>query len=155
MNKLLRKFVLIFLAIFACSGCHQPVGGFNGGGNGNGYANDFILLKPNRQLYSLDSVFDNTFNRDTDFIVYIANNGPLQKIDSSNTDLVIEIFSTPGLIGVEISEVVDSFFSFTVPGRYKVKGTYLDKTDEYSIEVQGVFSDPGDGSDFTGIKWLD
>jgi len=157
MNKLF-KIIIIFLAVCIHTGCQQPVGGFgsgNGSGNGNGSENDFILLKPNRQLYSLESVFDNTFNRSTDFSVYIANNGPLVKIDPLDTDLKIEIISTVGVIGAEINEEVNSFFAFAVPGRYKVMGTYLDKTDEYSIEVQGNFSDPGDGSDFTGIRWLD
>ena len=154
MNKLFNRLIIFFLALFVCIGCQQPVGGF-GGGNGSGGANDFILIKPNRQLYSLESVFDNTFNRSTDFVVYLANNGPLTKIDPLHTDLKIEIISTVGVIGTEINEEVDSFFSFAVPGRYKVIGTYLDKTDEYSIEVQGNFSDPGEGSDFTGIKWLD
>ncbi|MCL2212194.1 MAG: hypothetical protein FWB95_09760 [Treponema sp.] len=154
MNKLFKHIIFIFLAMFVCAGCQQPVGGF-GNGNGSGGANDFILLKPNRQLYSLNSIFENTFNRSTDFAVYFANNGPLQKIDPLDADLKIEIISTVGFVGAEINEEVDSLFYFAIPGRYKVIGTYLDKTDEYSIEVQGNFSDPGEGSEFAGIKWLD
>jgi len=156
MNKLFSTIIIIFLSVFVYTGCQQPVGSFgdSGKGNGNG-TNNFILIKPNRQLYSLNSIFDNTFNRSTDFVVYYANNGPLQKIDSLNADLKIEIISTVGLIGAEINEEVDLIYSFAIPGRYKVIGTYIDKTDEYSIEVQGNFSDPGDGSDFTGIKWLE
>ncbi|MCL2175949.1 MAG: hypothetical protein FWB73_07885 [Treponema sp.] len=154
MNKLFNRLIIFFLALFVCIGCRQPVGGF-GGENGKGGANDFILLKPNRQLYSLEGMFDNTFNRSTDFVVYLANNGPLTKIDPLSTDLKIEIISTLGVLGAEVNEKVDSSFSFAVPGRYKVIGTYQDKTDEYSIEVQGNFSDQGDGSDLTGIKWLD
>jgi len=157
MNKLYKRIIIIFLIIFVCTGCQQPVGNFDGSGGGStsGGTNDFILIKPNRQLYSLESIFDNTFNRSTDFVVYLANNGPLQRLNSLDSDLKIEIISTVGLIGAEINEEVNSSYSFAVPGRYKVIGTYFDKTDEYSIEVQGNFTDPGNGSDLAGIKWLD
>ncbi|MCL2265505.1 MAG: hypothetical protein FWC22_05630 [Treponema sp.] len=152
MNKLLT-IVIIILAICVYTGCQQPVGGFVGGSGES--TNNFILLKPNRQLYSLESIFDNKFDRGSDFTVYIADNGPLQKIDPFDPSLTIEIISTIGLVGAEVNEEVDDYFPFAIPGRYKVKGTYVDKTDEYSIEVQGNFSDPGEGYDFAGIKWLD
>ena len=158
MNILFKNILIIFLVIFIYTGCRQPADSFDSGGSGNSGANgayDFILIKPNRQLYSLNSAFENTFNRKTDFMVYFANNGPLQKIDSLDPDLKIEIISSVGLIGAEINEEITSVFSFAIPGRYKIFGTYQGKSDEYQIEVQGNFSDPGEGSDFAGIKWLD
>jgi len=157
MNKLFNRLIIFFLALFVCIGCKQPSDSFDsGGGNGNNNgSHDFILIKPNRQLYSLNSVFENTFNRSTDFAVYFANNGPLQKLDPLDSNLKIELISTIGLIGAEINEEINSFFSFAIPGRYKIIGTYKDKKDEYQIEVQGNSYDPGEGSDLAGMKWLE
>ena len=158
MNILFKNILIIILVICVYTGCRQPSDSLDGGGNGNGSGSgthNFILIKPNRQLYSLNSIYENTFNRETDFVVYYADNGPLQKLDPLDSNLKIELVSTIGLIGAEINEEISSIFSFAIPGRYKIIGSYQNKTDEYQIEVQGNYSDPGDGSDLAGIKWLE
>jgi len=139
-------------------GCSSPVGSIeDSGGNGNGDGKgdyNFLMLTPNRQLYAIKGVSDNRFDRLSDFQAYAANGGPLIKLDPADSNLTIEILSAPGFLGAEVSEKVQTVYPFALPGRYIIKGTYFGNTDDYSIEVEGEFSEPGDEYDFGGIMWL-
>jgi len=157
-HRLARLF--IFLAVCVITGCSSPVGsisdsGGNGNGNGNGNGSTtFLLLKPNRFIYRVDDVMQCRFSRPSDFKVYASDNNGLKEIDPLDSNLVIEILSTPGFLGTPVSEQVKNSYDFAIPGTYRVRGTYFGKTDEYAVDVQGIPPNPGDGTDFTDIVWL-
>jgi len=157
MRRLSVKY-FIFLAVCVITACPSPVGSINdaGGGKGNGGSNyNFLMLKPNRQLYALNTLFDKRFSRPDDFQAYAADGGPLVKLEPDDKNLTIEVISAPGFLGTEISEKVSAFYDFPQPGRYIIRGTYFGNTDEYSVEVEGEYSEPGMEYDYGYIKWLD
>jgi len=144
----------IFLAVCVITGCSNPVGSIDESGGNGGGSNNFLMLKPNRILYEIDK--SDTFSRASDFQAYTSDGGSLRLINPLDSSLGIEIIAAPELVGNQTSEsVTDTYKLPKLPGRYKVKGTYFGKTDEYSIQVEGSLSDPGDEYDFGGIKWLE
>lgn len=158
MNRFI--YLLIYLSIlFNLTGCTQPVGDIvhnssgNGSGNGNGVNYDFLMLRPNRILYDADGGANGRFDRQADLRVFVADNGEFKSLDPADSLLTIEVIENPGL-NSEVITAVNTHHIFSLPGRYIIRGTYNEQSDEYSIEVRGSFVNPGDGSDFVDIIWL-
>lgn len=144
----------IFLAVCVITACPSPVGSINESGGGNG-SDKFLMLKPNRILYALNYDTDKRFDRASDFQVYVSDGGPMRKLDPSDSNLKIEVISTPGFsFDAGISETVTKVYDFAYAGRYIIKGTYSGNTDEYSVEVEGMITEKDTGNNYAGIKWL-
>jgi len=163
MRHILSILFILFLSVCVITGCSSPAGSIlddgSGDGDGNGDDNgnsrdhyDFLMLRPNRILYEVDGGADGRFDRSADLRVFVADDKGYRALDVNDSDLVLELIMNPGLAG-ESTAVLSAYFPFSEPGRHTVKGTYNDKTDEYSIEVRGTFVNPGDGSGFIGIEW--
>jgi len=150
MRHLLTRILIIFLAVCGITSCAPPVGSIV-----NDKAKyDFLMLRPNRILYELDvAPRDATFVRLEDLSVFVAEKGNYRKVNVTDPSLKIEIIMNPGTMAQKVNVVYNGYFEFTQPGRHIIKGTYGNQEDEYSIEVNGEFTNPGDGSDFVGIKW--
>jgi len=152
MNRLIAGLIII-LALFVY-GCRQPVGSITDGGNGSNTTYDFLMLRPNRLLYDADGGVDSRFDRKHDLRVFVADKDGFKNIDTNDPGLILEIVLNPGMISESTSVITNGYFPFSEPGRHIIKGTYEGKTDEYSIEVRGVLTNPGDGNDFFEIIWL-
>jgi len=153
MRHILSVFI-IFFSVCVITGCDSPVGNISDGG-GNGYGRgqyDFLMLRPKRFLYELDSGADGRFDRVADLSVFVADDDGYRMINILDPNLTLEIIMNPGFAG-ETTVVINTLFTFSEPGRHIIRGTYGNKTDEYSIEVRGTFVNPGDGSGFIGIEW--
>ena len=153
MNRLVAGLIFI-LALFVY-GCKQPVGSLSdseGGGSKTTY--DFLMLRPNRLLYDTDGGMDSRFDRKNDLRVFYADKDGFKNIGNDDPKLILEIVLNPGMMSESTSVIKNGYFPFSEPGRHVIKGTYEGKTDEYSIEVRGVLSNPGDGGDFFEIIWL-
>jgi len=156
MNRLIAGLIII-LALFVY-GCSQPVGSITPGGNGN-TTYDFLMLRPNRLLYDADGGADSRFDRKNDLRVFLADKEGFKNIDNNDPKLLLEIILNPGMISETTAVITNGYFPFSEPGRHLIRGTYEkgtkeEKTDEYSIEVRGVLTNPGDGNDFFEIIWL-
>lgn len=150
--------LIIILTLFAY-GCKQPVGSIDINGGGSGTTYDFLMLRPNRILYDADGGMDSRFDRKNDFRVFLADSEGYRKIENDDPGLVLEIVLNPNSMSENITVIKNGYFPFSAPGRHIIRGTYNkgtknEKTDEYSIEVRGVLSNPGDGNDFFEIIWL-
>jgi len=152
MNRLVAGLIII-LALFV-SGCSQPVGSIDINGGGSGTTYDFLMLRPNRLLYDADGGIDSRFDRKNDLRVFLADKDGFKNIDNNDPKLLLEIVLNPGLMSERTSIINNGYFPFSEPGRHVIRGTYDKKTDEYSIEVRGVLTNPGDGGDFFEIIWL-
>jgi len=140
--------IIIFSSVI--TGCGSPVGSISdGGGSGRGQY-DFLMLRPKRILYEVDG----RFSRADDLTVFVADDNGYRSLDLSDPGLRLEVVIYPGTMAEEITPVT-TYFPFSLPGRHIIRGTFGGKTDEYSIEVRGDFANPGDGSGFVGIIWLD
>jgi len=150
--------ILILLVLCGFSSCIEPVGYIdsngNGIGNGSGSQYEFLMLRPNRILYDVNSGADSRFSRQQDLSVFLADNGEFKKIETSDSGLILEVIENPGLNSETITVVNNGYYVFSIPGRYLIRGTYNEKSDEYSVEVRGSFINPGEGSDFVDIIWL-
>ena len=163
MNRLLAGLTIIFLGLCIVA-CQQPVGSLangnhNGNGNGNGgkipSADDFLMLRPNRILYEVDGGRDGRFDRNADLSAFVADGGEFSRIEPDDEDLIIEIILHPGLDAQQGPIAVDGYFTFAIPGRHLIRGTYKDNSkDEYSIEVRGSLVNPSTGTDFVDMIWL-
>jgi len=153
MRHLVTGLLIIFFSS-AITGCAPPTGSITGSGNNRGIY-DFLMLRPNRILYELDGGVDGRFNRADDLRVFVADDNGYRMLDVFDPGLKLEIILNAGVAG-ETSPppiVINGIFPFSDPGRHIVRGTYGNKTDEYSIEVRGTLVKPGDGSGFVGIDW--
>jgi len=158
MNRLVAGLIFI-LALFVY-GCKQPVGSLSGNeGGGSKTTYDFLMLRPNRLLYNADGGMDSRFDRKQDLRVFLADKDGFKNIGNDDPRLILEIILNPGMMSESTSVIKNGYFPFSEPGRHLIRGTYDrdtkdEKTDEYSIEVRGVLSNPGDGGDFFEIIWL-
>jgi len=158
MRRILTFLLLIFLTVCVLTGCPQPAGSINKNGDGNGDGEggttyDFLMLRPNRILYELDGGVDGRFDRAADLRVFVADEEGYRSLDLFDPGLTLEIIMNPGLTTESVA-VLNSHFIFSEAGRHVIRGTYDDKTDEYSIEVRGSLVNPGEGGGFIDIIWL-
>jgi len=152
MKRLTTGLIIIFLAVCGITSCAPPVGSIV-----NDKAKyDFLMLRPNRILYELNAGIDTSsrrFDRTKDLRIFVAEKGNYRTVEPTDSKLKLEIIMNSGLMAESVS-VLNTYFLFSEPGRHVIRGTYGDKTDEYSIEVRGALTNPGDGSGFIGMEWL-
>jgi len=157
-HLLTELLIIIFSSVII--GCGSPVGsisdgGGNGGDGGSGRGQyDFLMLRPKRILYEVDGGVDGRFSRADDLTVFVADDNGYRSLDLSDPGLKLEVVIYPGTMAEEITAVT-TYFPFSLPGRHIIRGTFGGKTDEYSIEVRGNLVNPGEGSGFVDIIWLD
>jgi len=148
MRHIFAGFILLF-SLCVITSCAPPVGSIIN--DRSKY--DFLMLRPNRILYEVDGGIDGRFDRAEDLKVFVAEKGNYRSLDPSDPKLKLEIIMNPGLMAESITEII-THFPFSEPGRHIIRGTYGDKTDEYSIEVRGSLVNPGEGSNFIAVEWL-
>jgi len=158
MRHLATGLLIIFFSS-VITGCAQPTGSISGGGSGGNNRDQyhFLMLRPRRILYELNNTnVDKTFIRDEDLTVFVADDkGYRQLTIPEYVDLKLEVILYPTTLQ-DIKPVDNGYFNFdTLPGRHIIRGTYGNKTDEYSVEVRGSLVNPGPGSDFIGMHWLE
>jgi len=156
MKRIMTGLLIIFLVI-CVSSCVQPVGSIDSGGNGNGKGNggasdlDFMWLVPTRLLYETEQSFD----KYNDMQILVAEEGLVKEVKASDPNITVEILYYSQLDGEpDPIPVSNQYFEFVFPGRYAVKVSYNDKSAQYSVTVQGIYNEGGDGSNFFDMIWL-
>ena len=164
--KILYKLLIVMFSLVVISGCSSPTGTIDVR-NGNG---DLLWAVPNRQIYNLDNIGEDRFNRESDLQIFTSFRGMVENVPDYYVDIfVVEDPSAedPEFIPVNGNGNGNGNRSrngngsggagihlFESAGRKVIVVNFMDMETHYSIEVLGNgYNGSGGSGSGVNINW--